>query len=241
MNLIYGYCRVSTPKQSIERQVENILRDFPNAKIYKEKYTGTDFEGQKALKKILCLVQSGDTIVFDSVSRMSRNAAKGIELYMELYHKGIELVFLKQPLINTSVYRQGLSNHIELLEPNKGDDEEDVGRKIANKYINTTNEVIDLIARKQIELAFEQSENEVKFLQQRTREGIEIARRNGKRIGTQTGDVLTVKKKAPAMKVIKSSSVRFGGTLNDIQCARAAGISNKTFYKYLAEIQATEE
>ena len=39
--------------------------------------------------------QGGGIIVFDSVSRMNRNAAEGIELYMTLYDKGTELVFLK--------------------------------------------------------------------------------------------------------------------------------------------------
>lgn len=43
----YGYCRISTPKQNIDRQVRNILSAFPNAKIYKEIYTGTKTTGRK--------------------------------------------------------------------------------------------------------------------------------------------------------------------------------------------------
>ena len=71
----------------------------------------------------------------------------------------------------------------------------------------------------QIELAFAQAQKEVDDLHQRTAEGIETARRNGKRIGTPQGAVLNVKKKSPAMKVIRENSVRFGGTLNDSQWA----------------------
>ena len=95
MNVIYGYCRISTRKQNIERQERNILAAFPNARITKETYTGTKLN-RRGLDKILREVRSGDTIVFDSVSRMSRNAAEGIEMYMQLYDKGIELVFLKE-------------------------------------------------------------------------------------------------------------------------------------------------
>ena len=45
--MIYGYCRISTPKQSIDRQVRNILAIYPNAKIVKETYTGTKFQGNR--------------------------------------------------------------------------------------------------------------------------------------------------------------------------------------------------
>jgi len=108
----FGYCRISTGKQSIERQVRNILAAFPNAKIYKEIFTGTKKTGRKELKRILDIVWQGDTIIFDSVSRMSRNAQEGIDLYMELYDKGINLVFLKEPHINTDTYRAALEQSI---------------------------------------------------------------------------------------------------------------------------------
>ena len=71
---LYGYCRISTRKQNMERQVRNILAVFPDAIIIREIYTGTKFQGRKELEKLLKIVQTGDTIIFDSVSRMSRNA-----------------------------------------------------------------------------------------------------------------------------------------------------------------------
>lgn len=74
---LYGYCRISTRKQNIERQVRNILAVFPDAIIVREIYTGTKFQGRKELEKLLKIVRTGDTIVFDSVSRMSRNAEEG--------------------------------------------------------------------------------------------------------------------------------------------------------------------
>ena len=80
----YGYCRVSTKKQNIERQVRNIKQEYKDAVILQEAYTGTKIEGRKEFNKLLRTVKEGDTIIFDSVSRMSRNAEEGYKLYEEL-------------------------------------------------------------------------------------------------------------------------------------------------------------
>ena len=108
MNKIYGYCRISTPKQNIERQVRNIIKFFPDAMIIQETFTGSKFQGRKELDKLVKSIKSGDTIIFDSVSRMSRNADDGFKLYQELYNNNVELIFLKEPHINTSTYRKTL-------------------------------------------------------------------------------------------------------------------------------------
>ena len=55
-----------------------------------------------------------DTIIFDSVSRMSRNAEEGFNQYKDLFSKGINLVFLKEPHINTSVYKNAMQNQVAL-------------------------------------------------------------------------------------------------------------------------------
>lgn len=97
----YGYCRISTAKQNIERQVRNILAVYPDAISVKEVYSGTKFQARKELDKTLRTVKIGEGIVFDSVSRMSRNAEEGFALYEKLYLEYITLVFLKEPHINT--------------------------------------------------------------------------------------------------------------------------------------------
>ena len=219
MQKTFGYCRVSTAKQNIERQERNILAAYPSAKIYKEKYTGTKFVGRSEFNKILKQVQPGDTIVFDSVSRMSRNSAEGIELYMDLYKKGIELVFLKEPHINTATYKQAINNTVDL-----------VGNDIADIYIKATNEVLKLLAVRQIELAFGQSEKEVLDLHQRTSEGIETARLNGKQIGQRPGNKLHVKKEAPAKELILKYSKAFNGSNTDEECMKLIRIARNTYY-----------
>ena len=112
--LIYGYCRISTDKQNIERQIRNILKAYPKAEIWQEAFTGTKTEGRKKFEQLMKIIKSGDILVFDSVSRMSRNAEIGFQIYQELYDKGVELVFLKEPHINTTTYKKAMSNNIRM-------------------------------------------------------------------------------------------------------------------------------
>ena len=222
---IYGYCRISTAKQNIDRQVRNILAVYPKAKIIKETFTGTKFQGRKELDKILKRVKSDDTIVFDSVSRMSRTASEGFELYESLYNKGIHLVFLKEHYIDTDTYRQAMSNQLQMTGT-----EVDVILKGINEYLM-------ILAKKQIEIAFEQSEKEVQELHQRTKEGIETARQAGKQIGQKKGATLTVKKAIYSKQIILKHSKTFGGTLSDAETQELAGISRNSLYLYKRELK----
>ena len=221
----YGYCRISTRKQNLERQVRNILAVFPDAIIVREIYTGTKFQGRKELEKLLKIVQSGDVIIFDSVSRMSRNAEEGFQLYEELFRKGINLVFLKEPNINTETYKKAMGNQLNMTG-----DAVDLILKGVNKYLLE-------LAKSQIRLAFEQAEKEVFDLRQRTKEGTETARLNGKQIGQLTGSTYETKKSKTAKRIILKHNRDFGGSLNDIETMKQAGISKKTFYKYKNELK----
>ena len=231
----FGYCRISSKVQNIERQVRNILLAFPTAKIYRETFTGTKIQGRKELDKLLQIVRPGDTIIFDSVSRMSRNAEEGCALYQTLFHQGIQLVFLKEPHINTETYRQTIQRQINT--------QLDTGNAATDSFVSSViaalNQYTIDLAGEQIRLAFGQAQKEVEDLHQRTKEGIETARRNGKQIGQRKGAQLHVKKAAVAKEIIKKHSRAFGGSLSDADCQRLANISRNTFYKYKAEIAST--
>lgn len=221
---IYGYCRISTHKQSIERQIRNIRSKHPKAIIFQEVYTGTKTDGRKKWEQLLRIVKPGDTIIFDSVSRMSRNAAEGFATYQELFDNGIELEFLKEPHINTAVYKKALNNHIAMTGTKT-----DIILKAVNEYLME-------LAKEQIIIAFEQAEKEVTDLHQRTREGIETARLEGKQIGQRNGAKLTTKKSIAAKADIEKYSKDFNGTLTDAECMRMIGIARNTYYKYKKEL-----
>lgn len=223
--MIYGYCRISRATQSIDRQIRNIKKLYPNAAIYQEAYTGTKLEGRLQFNRLLKTVKPGDMIVFDSVSRMSRNADTGIQVYFELYKKGIELVFLKEPYINTAIYSQNSSRKIELV----GADEDVIFEGINQYFVK--------LAERQIRIAFEQAEKEVTDLHQRTREGIETARQKGKQIGQQQGTTLQVKKKNPLKAEIVKKSKDFKGSMTDTDLIKVLGIARNTYYKYKKELK----
>lgn len=219
MSKEYGYARISTPKQNIDRQVRNILAAHPQAHMIKEVFTGTKFQGRKELDKLLRTVKPGDTIIFDSVSRMSRNAEEGFLLYQDLFNQGINLVFLKEPHINTDTYKRALQGGIPTTGTN------------VDFILDGVNKYLLALAKEQIRLAFEQAEKEVQDLHQRTAEGIETARLAGKQIGQKPGTHLVTKKSVAAKEIILKHNKAFGGSLNDIETIRQAGITRKTFYK----------
>lgn len=226
--MIYGYCRVSTPKQIITRQVENISKAYPEASLIEEFYTGTN-QNRPKWRELMKHLKPGDTVVFDSVSRMSRNASEGVKEYLELYYKGIELVFLKEPLINTQTYKSGLSNNIALT----GGDVDEI--------ISSINSYLKKLATRQIELAFQQSQKEVDDLRRRTVEGLDGARKRGKQIGQPKGAKLVTKKSIASKAIIMRHSKSFGGSLADVECAKLAGICLNSLYKYKRQIKAELE
>lgn len=228
--MTYGYARISTKQQSIDRQTRNIKAAYPDAHVEEEAYTGTKIDRpvfDKLLRQIDKDLEKGKpvTLVFDSVSRMSRNAEDGYKLYQKLYGKGVNLVFLKEPHINTATYDKAKQNSIPTT-----------GTKF-DKVIEAINDYIADLAKEQIELAFAQAQKEVDDLHERTREGIQTARLNGKQIGGKTGAKLNIKKAAPAKAIIKQHSKDFGGTLNDAECMKLAGLARNTYYKYKRELK----
>ena len=222
--MIYGYCRISRAKQSIDRQIRNIKAVYPDAVIIQEVFTRTRLD-RKEWQKLYKAVKAGDTIVFDSVSRMSGNADEGFNAYEELYNRGISLVFLKEPHINTDTYKQALESNIKLTGGSV-----DFILEGVNKYLMA-------LAKEQIRLAFEQSEKEVEDLHQRTKEGIETARLNGKQIGQKAGAKLTTKKSISAKEEIVKYSKDFSGTLADADVMKLTGLSRNTYYKYKRELK----
>lgn len=233
MNKIYGYARISRKTQSIERQVRNIKEAYPKADVRQEAFTGTKLQGRKKLEEIVKQAKAGDVVVFDSVSRMSRNAKEGIALYEELYNKGVDIVFLKEPHCNTAKYREAVKRQIGIRI--------NTGSAPMNKFmqaqIDAINDLQKDLAKMDIELAFQQAQKEVDDLHERTAEGIETARRAGKQIGQKKGAKLTTKKSIEKKAEILKHSADFNGSLNDVDCMKLTGLARNTFYKYKRELK----
>lgn len=224
--MIYGYVRVSTDKQNIDRQIRNILAVDASAKIYQEIFTGTKTTGRREFQKLLNKVQSGDTIIFDSVSRISRNAAEGFELYKKLFDDGVNLVFINEPYINTDVYKATRDALVPMTNT-------DVDLILAG-----VNQYLMKLAEKQVELAFEQAQKERDDLSERTRQGLQTAKLNGKQLGRAKGTVVVTKKSDESKKKILKYSKAFGGDLSDKDLIKLLGIDKNTYYKYKKELKS---
>ena len=189
---LYAYCRVSTQRQSLKRQMDNITAAengaYQNAKFFSDKFTGSTLD-RPEWNRLYKRLQAGDTIVFDSVSRLSRDAESGAALYQELYEKSINLIFLNEPHCNTDCYRQAAKASIP-----------PTGNEIADIYVKATNEVLMLLAKRQIAIAFEQAEKERLDICQRVKDGMRAAKITAaeqgleKKYGLSQGTKLTTKK-----------------------------------------------
>lgn len=234
MNKIFGYCRISTKKQNIARQVKNIERAYPDATIVCETFTGTKIDRPEWNKLYKKLKRNPNvTLVFDEVSRMSRNAEEGFSLYMELFSLGVNLVFLKEPHINTDSYKQAMQGIINVnVESN-----DSAADEMINTIMNAINKFMQSKVKQDIYLAFEQAQKEVDYLHTRVKEGIDRARDEGKQIGGVPGKKLVTKKSIEKKAEIRKHSIDFGGTLNDVDCMKLTGLSRNTYYKYKRELR----
>ena len=233
--MTYAYCRVSTKHQKIARQITNITELYPKAAIIKEFYTGTT-QSRPHWEKLISQIKTGDTIVFDSVSRMSRNAAEGFKDYKMLYESGVNLIFLNEPLINTSVFDSTKNNllNINIETGNAAVDDFFKGN------IELINNFMMALAEEQIKTAFDQAEKEVTDLHSRISQGIREAKKNGVKIGISKGTSLTTKKSLSCKSIILKHSKDFGGSLEDPEVIKLCGCSRNSYYKYKKEIKSGE-
>ena len=112
------------------------------------------------------------------------------------------------------------------------------GNEIADEFIKAINNVLMILAKKQIYLSFEQAQKEIDDLHKRTSEGIKTAKLKGKHIGRPVGAEIISKKSISAKQTILQHSKDFSGTLNDADVLKLIGnISRNTYYKYKKELK----
>ena len=237
--IIIGIARISTGHQNIERQVRNILEKYPKARIIRITCSGAKVIGYEDFEKVINEAKSGKgnkkyRLVFDSASRMSRDSKGGCDLYEDLFNSNVNIEFLKEPYINTEVYRKALDNQIQ-IKLNTGDKATD---KLMSTIIQALNEYTIELAKDQIKKVFDQAQKELEDLHQRTSEGILTAKLNGKQIGRQEGTTVETKKAKATKEIMKKHSKTFGGSLTDKECMELAKVHRETYYIYKKELKA---
>ena len=152
-----------------------------------------------------------------------------------LYEHGVHLIFLNEPLINTSVFDSTRNNllNIDITTGNAAVDTFFKGN------IELINNFMMALAEEQIKAAFDQAEKEVADLHSRISQGIREAKKNGTKIGLSKGTSLTTKKSLDCKAIIMKHSKDFGGTLEDPDVIKLCGCSRNSYYKYKKELKAS--
>ena len=110
MNMIYGYCRVSTKGQakdgnSLDAQEQEILSRYSDTHIYKEAYTGTTTD-RPVFNEVIQQMQKNDMLVVSKLDRLARNTEEGIKIVKNLFLKKCSVHVLNVGLLEDTAMGQ---------------------------------------------------------------------------------------------------------------------------------------
>ena len=107
---LFGYARVSTKDQNLDRQIKELLEQGINERdIYADMQSGKDFNRPKyqAIKQVL---REGDTLIIKSIDRLGRNYSEILNEWREIT-KDIkaDIKVLDMPLLDTTQHAETLT------------------------------------------------------------------------------------------------------------------------------------
>lgn len=218
----FGYERISTKE---ERQKQSYVRQSIALDSYAEnngfKYTlrckedvsGKSFSNRPEWQKIENLAKQGDTVVFKDISRFTREAENGYQKYMELYNRGIELIFIDNPTVSTPYIKKML----------------DIAKEqnlIARITLENTVKLLIMVELDRVE-------QERKIIVKRIQDGIKASsKKSGRKSGTV--DKMTDELKEDIRRFLKDR------TIKQIDLMKKHNISRNTLKKYIAIVSAEE-
>lgn len=96
--MLFGYARVSTENQSLDRQTDALTAaGIKEENIYKEKMSGAK-SNRPRLNALIETVEKGDVVIVESLSRLGRSAQDLLTIMQTLSDKGVVLKSLKEQL-----------------------------------------------------------------------------------------------------------------------------------------------
>lgn len=158
--MIFGYVRVSSSDQNLDRQIK-ALKEYAEEhgitidRIFEDKASGKDFNREQYQALKMCL-RNEDTLIVKELDRLGRNMDQIKEEWQELQKKGVDIIVIDNELLNTS---------------NKTDLEKTL-------ISNIVFELLSYLAQKEREK-----------IKSRQKEGIEIAKAKGKYKGRKPIEV----------------------------------------------------
>ncbi|MGL4671210.1 recombinase family protein [Cetobacterium sp.] len=153
--MIYGYCRVSTKHQNLQRQIDALIKYGVNPRfIFTDKYTGQTLN-RVGLNELISVLKSGDVLVIKEIDRLGRNRKETKDLIVSLIKQDIELVCLDMPYLKEFI--------IDKIKENEG--------------------FIEIMANALLDVILEVAEQERKKIIGRTSEGRKRAIEEGRKFG----------------------------------------------------------
>lgn len=100
----YGYARVSTTTQNLDRQLVDLYKiGLDNKSIYTDKESGKDFN-RTNYKRLCKKLKTGDVLFIKSIDRLGRNYNMVLDEWRILTkEKGIDIVVIDMPLLDTRI------------------------------------------------------------------------------------------------------------------------------------------
>lgn len=115
LKMIYGYARVSTEGQCLDRQIDQLKEvGVAEENIFKEKMTGTKSERPK-FKALINVLSEGDTLYIESLNRLGRSSSDLIALMQKLSDMGVTLISLKEQLDFSSASGKMIAQFLAIL------------------------------------------------------------------------------------------------------------------------------
>lgn len=106
--MIYGYARVSTKEQNLDRQLEE-FKNYNIDKIYCEKKSGKNFKDRDEYQKLLKKLKKGDLLIIMSIDRLGRNYEEILNQWRIIVEdKKCDIQVLDFPMLNTRNGSYGL-------------------------------------------------------------------------------------------------------------------------------------
>lgn len=102
--VIFGYARVSTKDQNLDRQLKE-LENFGCDRIFQEKQSGKNFE-RPVYKEMRSKMRFDDVLVVHDLSRFGRNKKEIKEEWESLIKEEIDIVVLNMPILDTRKYKE---------------------------------------------------------------------------------------------------------------------------------------
>lgn len=102
MNKVYGYARVSTKEQNLDRQIVELMNHVANERdIITDKASGKDFNrtGYTSLRDTL--LRAGDTLVIKELDRLGRDMTMIKNEWNILLKMGVDIIIIDTPILNT--------------------------------------------------------------------------------------------------------------------------------------------